>query len=176
MRPADSARAARSPKLAPVTPLHAAGYALLGLAVGAFGTLIGAGGGWLLAPILAFLDPHEPASSLTAISLAIVCLNAASGSIAYGRMRRIDPRAAPAFWAAGLPGSILGAWAARFIDRRVFDPPLGITLIVGAVAVLARREGPVRTAPDRAVRTLVERDGTAHTYAPRMRLGMALSA
>src|SRR5262249_57708771 len=143
MRPADSARAARSPKLAPVPPLHAAGYALLGLAVGAFGTLIGAGGGWLLAPILAFLDPHEPASSLTAISLAIVCLNAASGSIAYGRMRRIDARAALAFSAAGLPGSILGAWATRFIDRRVFDPLLGITLLVGPAALLPHPPRPL---------------------------------
>ena len=89
----------------PMSLTHAVVYVVLGFAVGAFGTLIGVGGGWLLAPILVFLHPYEPAISLTAISLAVVCVNAASGSFAYARMGRVDFRAALAFSAAGLPGS-----------------------------------------------------------------------
>ena len=38
---------------------HVIGYGLLGVALGALGTLIGAGGGFLLIPILLFLHPGD---------------------------------------------------------------------------------------------------------------------
>jgi len=65
---------------------------LIGFAVGAFGTLIGAGGGFILTTILLLLYPHDSPQTLTAISLAAVFFNAASGSAAYARQRRIDYR------------------------------------------------------------------------------------
>jgi len=58
----------------------------LGFAVGAFGTVIGAGGGFLLAPILLMLYPEASPETITSISLAAVCANATSGSVAYARM------------------------------------------------------------------------------------------
>ncbi len=61
----------------------------LGLGVGAFGTLVGAGGGFVLVPVLLFLYPDMKASTVTSISLLVVTANAASGSIAYGLQRRI---------------------------------------------------------------------------------------
>ena len=61
---------------------HVIGYGLLGVAVGALGTLIGAGGGFLLIPILLFLRPGDSAAVLTGISLLVVCANATAGSIA----------------------------------------------------------------------------------------------
>src|SRR5262245_6386232 len=121
-----------------MTLLPALAYVVLGVIVGALGTLIGAGGGFVLIPVLLFLHPDEPASNLTAISLAVVFANSLSGTIAYARQRRVDWRAALMFSLAGLPGSILGAWVTRFIDRRLFDPLLGLTLVTGAIAVLVR--------------------------------------
>ena len=159
----------------PMSLTHAIVYVVLGFAVGAFGTLIGAGGGWLLVPILVFLHPYEPAISLTAISLAVVCVNAASGSFAYARMGRVDFRAALAFSAAGLPGSVLGAWATRFVDRRIFDPLLGGVLVLGSLAMLVSHAGDASVAAERASTTLIEKDGTVHHYRPRLRLGMLLS-
>jgi uncharacterized protein len=78
--------------------------ALIGLGVGAFGTLIGAGGGFILTPILLLLYPHDSAQTLTAISLAAVFFNAASGTTAYARQRRIDYRNGVVFALATLPG------------------------------------------------------------------------
>ncbi len=57
--------------------------AALGLGVGLFGTLIGAGGGFVLTPVLLLLYPTESPETITGISLAVVFFNATSGSLAY---------------------------------------------------------------------------------------------
>src|SRR5580765_6481849 len=159
-----------------MTLVHALGYGALGVAVGTLGTLIGAGGGFVLVPVLLFLHPNEPAANLTALSLAVVFANSLSGSIAYGRQGRVDVRSALLFSLAGLPGSVIGAWLTHAIDRRLFDPLLGLTLVFGVLLVLAR--GPARAAADPrgATRTLVERDGTVHRASPRIGLGMLVSS
>jgi uncharacterized membrane protein YfcA len=159
-----------------MTPAHAVAYTALGIAVGTIGTLIGAGGGFVLIPVLLFLHPHEPAANLTALSLAVVFANALSGSSAYTRQRRVDWRSALLFSLAGLPGSLVGAWLTNFIDRRYFDPLLGGTLILGAIVVLSRGQAPAPSEPAAATRRLVERDGTVHHYSPRVGLGMLVSA
>ena len=64
----------------------------IGFGVGAFGTLVGAGGGFILTPILLVLYPHDTPRTITAISIAVVFFNAASGSLAYARQRRTDLR------------------------------------------------------------------------------------
>ena len=48
------------------------GLISLGFGIGADGTLIGAGGGFLLMPVLLFIYPEEHQQTLTAISLAVV--------------------------------------------------------------------------------------------------------
>ena len=53
--------------------------ALLGLVVGAYGTVIGAGGGFVLVPLLLFMFPNYGPEKVTAISLAVVWANATSG-------------------------------------------------------------------------------------------------
>jgi uncharacterized membrane protein YfcA len=62
----------------------------LGFGVGAYGTLIGAGGGFVLMPLLLILYPKESPEILTSISLAVVFFNALSGSEAYLRVNEKD--------------------------------------------------------------------------------------
>ena len=58
----------------------------IGIVSGTWGALIGAGGGFIIVPfLLIFLDnqnPPVPVSSITAISLAAVCINGISLTIA----------------------------------------------------------------------------------------------
>lgn len=105
---------------------------LLGLFVGTYGTLIGAGGGFVLVPILLLLYPGEEPAVITSISLAVVFFNAASGSIAYARMRRIDFSAAVVFAAATTPGAVAGALATAVVSREIFDPVLGALMTIAA--------------------------------------------
>ncbi len=154
--------------------IHAIAFAGLGLLVGALGTLVGAGGGFVLLPLLVLMYPHDSPDVLTAISLAIVCVNATSGSIAYARMRRIDVRSGLIFAVAGLPGSILGAFVTHALDHRVFDPLLGSVLILGAALLLFRPTIGTASAAD-GTRKLVASDGTVYRYSPRVGTGAALS-
>ncbi len=85
--------------------LELAGLAVLGLIVGAYGTIIGAGGGFILVPVLLLLYPDYQPEQLTAVSLAVVFANATSGSVAYGRQRRVDYLTGLLFAAASAPGS-----------------------------------------------------------------------
>jgi uncharacterized membrane protein YfcA len=101
----------------------------LGFAVGAYGTLVGAGGGFVLVPALLLIYPDEAPASVTSISLAVVFFNAVSGSFAYGRQRRIDYRSGLLFAAAGLPGAIAGALIIDAVPRRLFDVIFGLVLL-----------------------------------------------
>jgi len=105
---------------------------LLMLPIGAFcsayGTLIGAGGGFLLVPILLFIFPHLSASQVTSISLAMAFFNAVSGSIPYLRLRRVDVRSAIFFATGTIPGAIIGVYIVALLSRNIFDPIFGILL------------------------------------------------
>jgi uncharacterized protein len=102
---------------------------ILGIAVGAYGTLIGSGGGFILVPVLLFLYPDEHTGTITSISLAVVFVNALSGTIANAKHHRIEFGAATMFAIAALPGSVLGALTARQLPRGWFDVLFGLILI-----------------------------------------------
>src|SRR5207302_7393327 len=68
-----------------VSPLLFLAWAAAGVAVGTYGTLVGAGGGFALVPILLLVYPRQSPAQLTAVSLAVVFANVVSGSIGYSR-------------------------------------------------------------------------------------------
>jgi uncharacterized membrane protein YfcA len=116
--------------------IHVVGFVALGFCVGTIGTLLGAGGGFLLAPLLLLLYPHDNPETLTSISLAVVFFNAASGSVAYARMKRIDYRAGLLFAAAAVPGAIVGSFTTRFISRAGFDVLCGGVMVMAGVSLI----------------------------------------
>jgi uncharacterized membrane protein YfcA len=109
------------------------GLIALGFMVGTIGTVIGSGGGFLLVPTLLLLNPHLRSEVVTGISLAVVFFNAASGSVAYARMGRIDFKAGVIFAIAALPGAVVGVYTTSLIPRRVFDGIFGSILIAASV-------------------------------------------
>jgi uncharacterized membrane protein YfcA len=140
----------------------------LGFAVGAYGTLIGAGGGFILVPVLLFLYPNERPAEITAISLAVVFFNALSGSFAYARARRIDYRTGLTFAAATVPGAILGAIVVGYLPRVLFSVIFGLVLVALALLVILRpvpRGGHgAKARPGMVTRVLVDARGERHEY------------
>src|SRR5690606_5581793 len=102
---------------------------LLGLIVGGFGTMVGAGGGFILVPVLLLLYPDKDPEVITSISLAVVFLNACSGSIAYAFKKRIDYKSSLLFCITVLPGSVIGAMLTSYISRNTFNVIFGLMLL-----------------------------------------------
>ncbi|GAB4332985.1 MAG: sulfite exporter TauE/SafE family protein [Dehalococcoidia bacterium] len=151
----------------------------LGIAVGAFGTIVGAGGGFILVPILLFLFPDETPQQISAISLFVVLTNAMSGSVAYARQGRIDYRSGLGFAIGTLPGAVGGAIAVGFIPRRAFDGIFALVLMGLGTYLLVRRGPTMIQEPvtGRGVvrRTITDGQGNTFVYSFQMWKGVGLS-
>jgi uncharacterized protein len=164
-----------------LTAEHYLGLVALGIGVGCYGTLIGAGGGFVLMPVLLLLYPNQSADLLTCISLAVVFFNALSGSEAYALMKRIDYRSGLMFSIATIPGAVLGALNTAYVPRRLFDLIFAV-LLLAAAAFLSWK--PRRTAIGRksagaahqgTVRRLSDAHGLHYEYEFNSSLGVAIS-
>jgi len=148
----------------------------LGLAVGAFGTIVGSGGGFILTPILLILYPHDRPATITAISLTAVFFNAASGSAAYAHQRRIDYRSGLTFAAAALPGSIVGALVVGDVSRSLFNVLMAVVLLVLAAWLLFGGPKDARRPRGRLThRELTDRYGTTYRFDVPVRRGVLYS-
>jgi len=158
---------------------HYAWLVAAGAALGTIGTLIGAGGGFVLMPALLLAYPQASPETITSISLAVVFCNALSGSCAYARMKRIDYRTGLLLAAATVPGAILGAVTTNYIPRRLFDAVFGLLMLAAAAWLFFHRNarGTAVRRTDRRLtsRTIVEASGAVHHFSYDLRLGMWLS-
>jgi uncharacterized membrane protein YfcA len=152
--------------------------ALLGFAVGFLGTLIGAGGGFILVPVLLLLYPDMKPEAITSISLGVVFLNAASGSWAYVKMKRVDIKSALIFALATLPGAIIGALLTSFISRSIFNVILGCLLILVSVFLLINPHYRTETQVHKRKwthRSIVDNKGDHFDYSFNIRTGIIIS-
>jgi hypothetical protein len=134
---------------------------LIGALIGSLGTLIGAGGGFLLVPLL-LLVFHLPPPDAVGTSLSLVFLNALSGTLAYLRQRRVDLRLGWTFAAATVPGAVGGAYVARALSSDTFSLGFGLLLLlIATLLVWGKTAAPSRRA---RVRAIVDARGEAHLY------------
>src|SRR5208282_203669 len=160
------------------------GLIAMGLFAGAYGTLIGAGGGFVLMPLLLLLFPKEAQDTLTAISLAVIFFNALSGTAAYAVMGRVDYKSGLMFSAATIPGAVLGALHTSSVSRRMFDIIFGICLLALSTALILKpdieRGEKVKTEVRKhyrywVSRSIMDANGQQHSYSFNPVLGVALS-
>jgi uncharacterized protein len=152
--------------------------ALIGLGVGTLGTLIGAGGGFLLMPILFLIRPDDSPATLTGISIAVVVCNTASGTFWYARMKRVDFRSAGLFLLTGVPGAVLGGFVVRFIPQLWFKGAFGVLLIAAAAYIFIKtfsHGDHKHGTKERFVRKIVDAEGKEYVYGYSPAAGMALS-
>ena len=163
----------------------------IGFFVGTYGTIIGAGGGFILVPLLMFLFPGDAPSMITAASLAVIFVNSTSGTIAYARMKRISYRTGILFALATIPGALLGSSLTAFVPKQVFSAAFGVLLVAVAVFLSLTRGSPRRTGATSGARgtgasgparprgplvdTVVDREGNSYPLSFNIWLGMGLS-
>jgi uncharacterized membrane protein YfcA len=156
------------------------GFIALGFGTGLYGTLIGAGGGFVLMPILLLLYPDQRPEQLTCISLAVVFFNALGGSEAYALMRRIDYKSGLTFAAATIPGAVVGALNTAYVHRHLFNGIFGIILLSASAFLLLRSNVAEEVKKlhhwrHEWSRHVVEAGGTEYDYSFNPRVGIGLS-
>lgn len=148
--------------------------ALGGLGIGILGTLIGAGGGFLIVPLLVLLEPSWSTDQVTAFSLAVVTANATMGALSYWWQGRVDPFTFPLYTLAAVPGSILGAYASAYIPRHIFDPVFGVLLIlIGGWLFWKPGSSETGARTGYYERKLVDRSGEKYEWSFDPRIGFA---
>ncbi len=152
----------------------------LGLAVGIFGTIVGAGGGFILVPILLLLYPGKSPETITSITLAVVFLNALSGSSSYAKMKRIDYKSGLLLASTTVPASVFGALTTAYIPRRWFEVLFALLMIMIALYLFLRsnqgKKQPKNNQSYAFVRKIVDAEGTGYTYSFNLPLGLTTGA
>lgn len=152
---------------------------MLGVAVGAFGTLVGAGGGFVLVPILLLIYPDKSAQTITAMSLLVVLANASSGTVAYSIQKRVDYVSGLWFALATVPGAIGGAILVGYIPRHAFDGLFAVVLLIIGSYLFIRPHNDGLVEPPRGWgivhRILTDANGQTFAYAYPMWKGIAIS-
>jgi len=151
----------------------------IGLLVGGFGTLIGAGGGFILVPVLLLLYPHESPDVITSISLAVVFFNSLSGSISYSRLKRIDYKSGIILAVATIPGSIVGSIITSYVPRNTFNEIFGVIMIIMGVLLVLKKENGKNNCGEikknYISRTVIDSDKIKYVYSYNPVLGIAIS-
>ena len=162
---------------------------LICLAVAAFGSLIGAGGGFLLMPIFLILyqgktfdgqvmGPRE----LTFISLFAVLVNGLAATFNYARMKRVDYRTGAILAVCTIPTAVVARRLLAGLRGDQFAPIFGIVLLaIGAFIIWrVRKKGDAalqkaEPKPRWTRRTLVDASGRKYEYAFDLRVGVCAS-
>lgn len=113
-----------------------------GFVIGAIGTLVGAGGGVILVPLLLYLYPEAPSPWIGGVSMGMIALNATSGSISYYLKKTIHLPAALVFIAAAIPGSVLGVRLEHMVERVLFERLFGSAMVGLALLLVLRSKRP----------------------------------
>jgi uncharacterized protein len=111
-----------------------------GFGVGLYGVLVGAGGGFILVPLLVIFWGMEHTTAV-GTGITAVWVNAASASQAHFRQGRINLRVGLLIGGFALPGSIAGGILVDHVSSAVFTTLFGI-LLLSIAALLVFRPRP----------------------------------
>ena len=117
--------------------LAALGGALIGLLL----TLFGGGGSVMATPWLIYVVGVADVHTAIGTSAAAVAVNAAFGLAAQARAGRVKWPCASVFAAAGLAGTLMGAWLARQVDGASLLTWFALAMIAIALSMVLPRKG-----------------------------------
>ena len=111
---------------------------LLGVFSGAYGVLVGAGGGFILSPMLLLLFDTEEPETVAGTVLAAIAINSILVAVRYIRMKVVDYRSALLFAGAAAPGAVIGAFGVSAVAPEIFRTLFGVLLLLLALQLAFR--------------------------------------
>jgi len=146
----------------------------IGIGIGMVGTLIGAGGGFLVVPILLLFYNFSPQHAI-GTSITVVFMNALSGTFSYMSQKKIDYEIGLKFSVIAVPGVLIGAASAQLFSMFSFSIIFGLFLLIlsyglfsGMQLNLSRVNGVYRSEE----RTIQDITGQVYKYTPDMEVGL----
>ena len=110
---------------------------LVGVGAGAYGVLVGAGGGFILSPVLLLLAVSDP-KDVPGTVLAAIAINGAFVAWTYRKVGIVDYRSGLLFAAAAIPGAVIGALGVKFVSTDILRIAFGVLLVLLAIQLAAR--------------------------------------
>lgn len=166
--------AAAPPTHEPINgPVDALIVILTGVAIGAVGTLVGAGGGFLHVPILLIFYGFSPLHAIGTSTVAVF-LNALSGTFSYINQERIDYELGVKFAVFAVPGVVFGAITTQYLNEMVFSLLLAVLLAALSYSLVFVREFKLvrsNSAIEPRTRVIHDSIGDVHTYSPDLSIG-----
>lgn len=119
--------------------------AIIGLASGVVGALVGLGGGVILVPATLFIgislgmiDGITP-QTVVGLSVVMMIFIGLASTLTYMKAKTIDYRSGFIFFVGSVPGTLLGAFVNRGLDLPSFNLYFGILLIILSTLLLVRK-------------------------------------
>ena len=115
--------------------------ALVGVVSGAYGVLVGAGGGFIVSPVLLTLSDTEP-ETIAGTVLTAIAVNSILVAWTYRGMKMVDYRSGLLFAAAAVPGAVIGAFVVGEVASEIFRTLFGVLLVLLAIQLAVRPRVP----------------------------------
>lgn len=119
--------------------------AVIGLAAGIVGALVGLGGGIILVPAtlyiginLGWIDGITP-QTVVGLSVIMMIFTGLASTLSYMKTKTIDYRSGLIFFVGSVPGTLLGAFVNKGLDLPSFNLYFGILLILLSTLLLVRK-------------------------------------
>lgn len=110
---------------------------LIGVIAGGYGTIVGAGGGFIFVPALLLIFHMDPAVA-AGTGLVIVLVNSLSGVIGYSKQKNIQYRTGIMIGIGALPGSLLGVWLLQKYSSNYFYVLFASVLVILGIFLFAK--------------------------------------
>ncbi|MCG1027200.1 sulfite exporter TauE/SafE family protein [Virgibacillus halodenitrificans] len=113
---------------------------IIGIIAGGYGTIVGAGGGFIFVPALLILLDMDPVIAAGS-GLVIVLINSFTGVLGYAKQKKINYKIALTIGISALPGALLGVWLLQAYSSQYFYV-IFATILVGLGIFLFSKNSP----------------------------------
>ncbi len=113
---------------------------VIGVIAGGYGTIVGAGGGFIFVPALLILLDMDPVIAAGS-GLVIVLINSFTGVLGYAKQKKINYKIALTIGISALPGALLGVWLLQAYSSQYFYV-IFATILVGLGIFLFSKNSP----------------------------------
>jgi len=140
-------------------------WIIAGFAIGTYAGAVGAGGGFLVTPVLLLRFDDAAPAQVTAASLVVVTATATMATLLALREGRIDRQLAMSMMVLMVPAGLLGAATTAIVPRAPFALGFGVFLMAMAAYLIWRPVAGIRAPVKRAWRrALTDRDRNRYVY------------